>query len=197
MRITLYLLISIFSISLYSEGVQNKQSKYRPGGIISLNNDTILANIKLESIYDLQNKINFIDAGGKKKSFKPDIINGFYFDTEDGKMIFESRDDVQISALPSKRGYFVNRISNDICPLYYFVTRKMINLGVESKLITIPYYLIHKNNSWHYINTESFGDCVKIFRDYDVMVKDIKDDKYTFDDIPNMVEKYCQFVKNR
>ena len=196
MKAPLYLLLLLLPICLYSEGAQNKISKYRSGGIISLNNDTIYAKIKFEPIYNLQDEIKYIDAGGKKKTLKPDRANGFFFDTDDGKIIFESRKDIRISAFPSKNGYFVYRISNDIYPLYYFVLCKMVNIGVELSTVQVPYYLIRKNFEWHIIRVENFKDCVEIFMEYDVLVKDIKNNKYTFDDVPKITERYCQLVKN-
>ena len=195
MKTTLLLLILLLPICVFSQTNQDVNPDYLPGGIISLNNDTILVDIKLESILVLQDKVKFIDASGTKKSFKPPIIKGFYFDVDDGGMVFESRNDVRVSAFPSKYGYFVNRVSNGICPLYYFELQKMKSVGMESKMVKVPYFLILKNNSWEYVNSDSFEDCINIFSDDIILVSNIKSGKYTFDDIPKMVEKYCKFLK--
>ncbi len=197
MKTTLLLLLFLLPFCLFSQTRQTAKSGYRPGGIISRNNDTILVDIKLESIYLLQNEVKFIDESGKKKSFKPNIINGFYFDTEDEKMVFESRNDIRVSALAPKYGYFINRVTNDVCPLYYFVNHKMVNVGIESNMVNIPYYLILKNGNWEYISSESFDDCVNVFKDDAALVNDIKADKYSFNDIPEMVKRYCKSVKKK
>ncbi len=195
MKTKFFVLIPLIAISLFTYGQKKSSDKYRPGGIISLNKDTIAAQIKMESITNLQQKVNFIDAGGKKKSFKPNMIYGFYFKTEDGKMIFESRKDIRISAFVSRKGFFINRVSNDIFPLYYFVTTKIVNTGVESQTVQVPYYMIQKDYRWNYYTTENFEDCVKIFSESSSLVKDIQDKKYTFDDFPQIVERFCKSIK--
>ncbi len=195
MKQFLILLILIIPFSLFVNGEQKKASKYRPGGIISLNKDTIAAQIKMESMTKLQQEVKFIDAGGKKKSFKPTMISGFYFESDDGKMFFESRKDIRISAFGSRKGYFVHRVSNDILPLYYFVTNKIINTGVESKTVQIPSYLIQKDYQWNHYTTNNFEDCVKIFGENINLVKDIENHKYSFDDFPEIVERYCKSIK--
>lgn len=195
MKQKIILLILLIPFSLFANEPQKKDSNYRPGGIISLNHDTIAAQIKLESILNLQKVVKFIDAGGKKKSFKPQMISGFYFDTETDKMFFESRKDIRISAFTSKNGYFVNRVSDDILPLYYFVTTKIVNTGIESETVQVPYYLIHRNYRWNHYTIESFEDCAEMFTENSTLVKDIKNGKYTFDDFPKIVERFCNSLK--
>ncbi|WP_319503570.1 hypothetical protein [uncultured Draconibacterium sp.] len=193
---TTSLLLSIFIYLSMSYGSINKQKKgYVNGGIISLNNDTIAASIKKENILKLQSEVKFIDAGGKKKSFKPGVISGFFMDTENGRATFESRDDIQLSIFPSKNGNFVLRLSNNIYPLYYFVTTKMENTGIESEMKEVPHYLVLMGYRWYNYNEDSFETCTKLFSDDKALVKDIENGRYEFSDFPEIVERYCETIK--
>lgn len=197
MKTTLFLFVMLLSATLLGSTKQKLKSGYQPGGIISLNNDTIAADIKFESILKLQNEVKFIDAGGKKKSFKPGVISGFFVNTNNGKLIFESRDDIRISVFPSKKGDFVLRVSKDIYPLYYFVTTKMINTGIESEMVEVPHYLVRMDYRWFHYNKDNFEDCVKLFKDDRSLVKDIEKSKYQFSDFPEIVARYCMTIKSK
>lgn len=194
--IQLVLLLAI-SFSLFGNAPQKKKGNYLPGGIISLNNDTIAASIKMENILKLQAEVKFIDAGGKKKSFKPGLISGYFIETENGRVNFESRDDIRISVFPSKNGNFVLRLSDNIYPLYYFVTTKMQNTGIESEMAEIPHYLVHMDYRWYHYEKSSFKTSVKIFKENKGLVKDIEKDRYSFGDFPEIVDRYCESIKAR
>jgi len=195
MKSIVCLLLFIFPLSLWSNSFQKEKTAYRKGGIISLNNDTISADIKVVSILDFQKEVNFIDAGGKKKSFKPKMIEGFFLIAENDTMAFESRNDIQIGAFPSKKGNFVYRVSNDICPLYFYLTTKMNNIGVEVAMTEVPHYMVRIDyRSYHY-QESNFEECVSIFKDNRMLVKDIQDNKYSFSDFPEIVARYCQSIK--
>lgn len=191
------LLVLFLAVSLTTLGIapQKQKQNYQPGGIISLNNDTIFASIKMENILKLQNEVKFIDAGGKKKSFKPGVISGYFIDSENGRIHFESRDDIRLSVFPSKSGDFVLRLSDDIYPLYYFVTTKMENIGVESEMAEIPYYLVRMDYRWYNYNKDSFKTCAKIFKEDKGLVRDIEKGRYSFSDFPEIVDRYCQSIK--
>ena len=197
MKTTLLLLFIILSLTAFSSSFQKKKQGYLPGAIISLNNDTIYADIKSDKILKLQTAVKFIDDGGKKKTFKPGMINGFYYETEEGKMFFESRDDIRISIFPSKKGNFVHRISNDIYPLYYFETSRMENTGPESVMVAVPHYLVYLDFRWYHYNKDNFEDCDKLFKDVRSLSRDIQNNKYRFEDFPEIVERYCKGVKAR
>ncbi|MCY1722477.1 hypothetical protein OU798_19160 [Prolixibacteraceae bacterium Z1-6] len=196
MKTIAFLLIFVIPIPIFANNTQQKRTGYTEGGIISLNNDTIAASIKMENILKLQTEVKFIDAGGKKKSFKPGVINGFFMDTENGRVNFESRDDIRISVFPSKKGNFVLRLTDDIYPLYYFVTTKMQNTGIESEMTEIPHYLVHMDYRWYHFNENNFEDCVTIFKEDKGLVKDIKNERYSFSDFPEIVERYCNTIKS-
>ena len=191
MKHVVFLFICVlFSLFTFNSSAQ-ENDRYFPGGIISLNNDTIKANILLEHITKMQKKVRFIDAGGKKKSFKPTMINGYFLQTEGGKMVFESRSDITLSAFPSKKGNFYYRVSNDIYPLYYFVGTKMVNTGIESEMEEVKSYLIKMNMRWYEFTEESYKDCVKLFSMNRSLVNDIENDVYQFEDFPEIVHRYC------
>ncbi|HCE58218.1 MAG TPA: hypothetical protein DER09_10415 [Prolixibacteraceae bacterium] len=192
MVLLMFFLVPVFA---FAQTEKNKNDKYFPGGIISLNNDTVAAKILLENITKMQKQVKFIDAGGKKKSFKPDMINGFFLEAEDEKMIFESRDDINLTAFPSNKGYFYYRISNDAIPLYYFVTTKMANTGVESQMEEVQNYVVKKDFRWYLYTKENYEDCVKIFEDNRMLVNDIKNGKYTFAQFPEIVKRYCSSMQ--
>jgi len=197
MKTTIALLIIFLHINLFATSYQKEKPGYLKGGIISLNNDTISASIKMENILKLQNEVKFIDAGGKKKSFKPGVITGFFIETENGRVNFESRDDIRLSVFPSKNGDFVLRLSDDIYPLYYFVTTKMENTGIESEMNEIPHYLVHMDYRWYNFNKNSFKTCTNIFKEDKALVKDIENDRYDFSDFPEIVDRYCQTMKGK
>jgi len=197
MKTTLLILVFLVPFTLLGEENQKKKQNYKSGGIISLNNDTIQAQIKMESILKYQTEVKFIDGGGKRKSFKPGVINGFFIDNEGERTIFESRDDIRISVFPSKKGNFVLRISNDVYPLYYFVTTKMKNTGIESEMVEVPHYLVHMDYRWYHYNQDNFEDCALIFKDVRSLAKDIEKNKYDFNDFPEIVDRYCQAIKTK
>ncbi|WP_346854159.1 hypothetical protein [uncultured Draconibacterium sp.] len=197
MKTLLLFIIFIFPFAISAQKVQKVKQGYAQGGIISLNNDTIYASIKQENILKLQSEVKFIDGGGKKKSFKPGLINGYFFETENGRVNFESRDDIRISIFPSKNGNFVLRLSDDIYPLYYFVTTKMKNTGIESELVEIPHYLVHMDYRWYHYDTNSFKDCAKIFSENTGLVRDIESGAYSFGDFPEILDRYTQSIKGR
>lgn len=190
--LVMFFLVPLFA---FSQADKSKKDKYFPGGIISLNNDTIAASILLENITKMQNQVKFIDAGGKKKSFKPDMINGYFLESEDEKMIFESRDDINLTAFPSNKGHFYYRVSNDAIPLYYFITTKMENTGVESQMAEVQNYLVKKDFRWYLYTKENFRDCVKLFEDNRMLVNDIKNNKYIFEQFPEIVKRYCSSMQ--
>lgn len=189
------MLLIIASLNVFGKSFQKKKQGYLPGGIISLNNDTIAASIKKENILKLQSEVKFIDAGGKKKSFKPGVISGFFMDTENGRVTFESRDDIRLSIFPSKDGNFILRLSDNIYPLYYFVTTKMENTGIESEIIEVPHYMVLMDFRWYNYNEDSFETCTKLFSDDKALVKDIENGRYKFSDFPEIVERYCETIK--
>lgn len=188
----MFFLVPLFA---FAQTDKNKNDNYFPGGIISLNNDTVAATILLENITKMQKQVKFIDAGGKKKSFKPDMINGFFLEAEEEKMIFESRDDINLTAFPSNKGYFYYRISNDAVPLYYFVSTRMENTGVESQMEEVQNYIVKKDLRWYLYTKENFEDCIKLFEDNRMLVNDIKNRKYTFEQFPEIVKRYCSSMQ--
>lgn len=194
-RIALVLLTFLIPVFAFGQKGKGNSDDYFPGGIISLNHDTITADILLENITKMQKQVKFIDAGGKKKSFKPDMINGFFLETEEEKMIFESRNDINLTAFPSNKGFFYYRISNDAIPLYYFVTTKMENTGVESQMSEVKNYLIRKDLRWYLYSKENFKDCVSLFEDNRMLVNDIKNNNYNFEQFPEIVKRYCSSMK--
>lgn len=194
MKTVCILIIAI--LPLFLIGKEKMKPQHFPGGIISLNNDTIPAEIIFESILKSQSQVKFIDAGGKKKVFKPQTIKGFFVTTKSKKLYFESRNDIRISVFPSKKGNFVLRISNDIYPLYYFVTSRMKNIGIETQMIQIPNYLIRMDNRWHHFNEHNFTDCTKIFSDDAALVKAIKNGQYKFENFPEIVARYCKSIES-
>lgn len=186
-----FFLFCVLFYSISFDAASQENERYFPGGIISLNNDTIKANILLEHITKMQNKVRFIDAGGKKKSFKPPMINGYFLETDGGKMIFESRNDITLSAFPSKKGHFYYRVNDDLYPLYYFVNTKMVNTGIESEMEEVKSYLIRMNMRWHEFTEENYKDCVKLFSTNRSLVNDIENNAYQFEDFPEIVHRYC------
>ncbi len=194
------IIISLILIASYAsfEGVSQKSKPgYYPGGIISLNNDTVFADIKFESIVSLQGRVKFIDAGGKRKSFKPDMIQGFFIKINNKELFFESRDDIKVSVFSPKRGSFINRISNDIYPLYYYITTRMENTGVESRMVEEPNYLVRMDYRWYKYNNSNFEDCIEIFEQDRNLVKDIEKGKYSFIEFPEIVSRYCNTIKTK
>ncbi|MFV0593234.1 MAG: hypothetical protein ACK5M7_17810 [Draconibacterium sp.] len=190
MRSFLFTLILVLASQLTFSNNNKKDKRYFPGGIISLNNDTIQASILMENITKMQNEVKFIDAGGKKKSFKPPMINGFFLQTEGGKMIFESRDDINLSAFPSKKGHFYYRVSNEVIPLYYYVTTRMENTGIESEMVEVKNYIFRMNLRWQLFTKENYKDCVKLFEDNRALVRDIENDQYEFEQFPEIIHRY-------
>lgn len=197
MKTITFLLIFIIPLHLFANNNQQKKPGYNDGGIISLNNDTIAASIKMENILKLQSEVKFIDAGGKKKSFKPGLISGYFIETENGRVNFESRDDIRISVFPSKNGDFVLRLTDDIYPLYYYVTTKMKNTGIESEMKEIPHYLVHMDYRWYHYEESSFKTCAKIFKENKGLVKDIENGRYSFRDFPEIIDRYCLSIKEK
>jgi hypothetical protein len=197
MKTQLLLVLFIFPLTIFAKDLQKVKQGYAQGGIISLNNDTIYASIKRENILKLQSEVKFIDAGGKRKSFKPGLISGYFFETENGRVNFESRDDIRISIFPSKNGNFVLRLSDEIYPLYYFVTTKMKNTGIESEMLEVPHYLVHMDYRWYHYEENSFKDCAKIFNENKGLAKDIESGVYSFGDFPEIHDRYIQSIKGR
>jgi len=197
MRTFLLTLILVLSTQVIFSQPGKKDKRYFPGGIISLNNDTIQANILLENITKMQNEVKFIDAGGKKKSFKPPMINGFFLETEEGKMIFESRDDIILSAFPSKKGHFYYRVSNEVILLYFYVTTRMENTGIESEMVEVKNYLLRKNLRWQLFTKENYKDCVKLFDDNRSLVRDIENNQYEFEQFPEIIHRYVLSMQSQ
>lgn len=195
MKTLTFLLILALPLFTFADFNTKQKQGYSKGGIISLNNDTIAASIKMENILKLQNEVKFIDSGGKKKSFKPSLIKGYFIETENGRVNFESRDDIRISVFPSKKGNFVLRLSDDIYPLYYFVTKKMENTGIESEMTEIPHYLVHMDYRWFHYEKDNYKEVAKIFKEDRALVKDIKQGRYNFGDFSEIVDRYCQTIK--
>lgn len=198
MKSLLFILVVILSYSFTNSDSPQEKDSYFPGGIISLNNDTIKATILLENITKMQNKVRFIDAGGKKKSFKPPMINGFFLETDGGRMVFESRDDIALSAFPSKKGHFYYRVSNELYPLYYFVNTEMVNTGIESEMVEVKNYLIQMNLRWYQFTKENYKDyCEKLFNSNRALVRDIENDQYKFEQFPDILHRYVVSLQSQ
>ena len=194
MKQRIVLLLVVISSFTFANEKQKKNSNYLPGGIICLNNDIVAVQIKNDEIINLQKEVKLIDLEGNKQTFKPNMISVFFYDTENGRMIFESHKNLGITAFRPKNGYFLCRLSNNIYPLYYFVEKKMTKIGVESKMVPMPSYIIKRDNNWFYYNESNFKDFAKNFSENTQLAKDLKNNKYTFEDFPEIFQRYCNSI---
>ena len=196
----LFLSLVIISFCLFANDLLSKD-KYAHGKVFLMNHDTLNVYVKVESLYNMQNGIQYVDSIGIEHLLNPAKAKGFNLVYSDGTMVFESRNDLTkvLFQLKNPGYYFVQRILDGKLSLYYFVEKKLVMEGIDQVLIEKARYFVRINEEWYTITKEYFkNDCRKIFsilkregfvNEIKAMINDIDSDKYKYEDTPTIIDR--------
>lgn len=122
------LFFAIVPFSLFSN-INAKDVKYPLGG----DNDTINVCIKVDSIYNMQSSIQYVDSTGNDYSLDPSKTMGFCLYYNNDRMYFESRKNLKmiLFGLKKSRSSFIQQVSTGNLTLCYFVKKKLVMDGVD------------------------------------------------------------------
>lgn len=177
-----------------------KSSKEKvPGAIITKTFDTIVTYIEKDKLIYMQKRVFYYDENKKKVKLDPNESQGFILFKKGGHLYFESRGDFKFAIINQRKSRsFLYRLLDKPVQLYYFVYNKSVQSGFHYTYEGKPYYLIYKDwlHEWHTIDQDEFRNgCKKAFADDKELMSDIKEGKYSFDDMEIIVERYTEFVK--
>lgn len=196
-------LMLIFALSPFflSADEISKDLTYAHGKLFLQNNDTINVYIKVESIYKMQNGIQYVDTVGHEFTLLPNKAKGFCLMYKNDTMYFESRKDLKMVLFTSKRtkSSFIYRISNGKLPLFYYVEKELKMDGIDQVTVDTPRYLILLDNEWFSLTKKYFAsDFKKLISNLkgvlnkgqmDKLYYDVADEKFNFDNAPLLIEK--------
>jgi hypothetical protein len=203
-----YFLAIALLLYLTAQGAAPKE-KYVPGRVILLNKDTLKVFIKVKSLLEMQDGIEYKDSTGKMYAIAPANAKGFFFINEKDSMFFESRRDLKIGVVnPSNpKARFVYRVAKGKLVLYYYVTSKLVMVGFEQVAQDEPHYLVRLDTEWYHIAgsnlKHTFKKLFAMLREEEkgdkynnilTLMNDIENDKYKFDDTPAIVERYNNII---
>ena len=128
----LFIIFIIVPVCLFSQQIA-KDGKYSKGKIFLQNNDTVNVYVKVESIYNMQDGILYLDSVGNEHPLLPSKAFGFCLLYKNDTMNFESRKDLNMVLFVSKKtkNNFVYRISGGSLPLYYFIEKQLVMDGID------------------------------------------------------------------
>lgn len=158
-------ILMIVSLSLFSQQIV-KDGKYSKGKIFLQKNDTVNAYIKVESIYNMQDGIRYLDSIGNEHLLLPSKALGFCLLYKNDRMYFESRKDLNMVLFVSKKtkNNFIYRISGGSLPLYYFIEKQLVMDGIDQVQADRPRYLVLFDQDWYPISSKYFiGEFQKLF----------------------------------
>jgi hypothetical protein len=178
-----------------------REIKYSHGKVFLQNGDTVNAYIKSEALYNLQSGIHCLNSTGNEYSYLPSNAKGFCMMFKNDTMYFESRRDLKTVLFTSKKSKssFIYRISNGKLPLYYFIERGLKMDGIDQVTVELPRYLILLDQEWFSLTKKYFVRDFKKLCSYlsgvlnadqlSILINDVTDSKYKFEDTPFVIEK--------
>ena|GEM_PF-1060794 len=196
----LILFFAFVTFGLFSDDMA-KDVKYSRGKIFLPNNDTLDVYIKVESLYNMQSGIQYVDSTGNEYSLIPSKAKGFCLLYKNDTMYFESRKDLKMVLFSSRKSKssFIHRISNGNLPLYSFVEKKLVRDGIDQVLADFPRYMVLLDQEWFSITVKYFvSDLKRLFSnlkgEYNAeqmkaLMNEIEDGKYKFEDTPLIIER--------
>lgn len=196
----LIFILVIVPFCLFSEAIV-KDGKYSKGKIFFQKNDTLNVYVKVESIYNMQDGIHYLDSTGNEHSLLPSKATGFCLLYKNDTMYFESRKDLNLVLFVSKKTKhkFVYRVSDGSLPLYYFVEKQLVMDGIDQVQADRPRYLVVFDDEWYSISSKYFiNEFRKLFsnlkgtydaRELKALLNEIADGKYNFEDTPAIIER--------
>ncbi len=199
----LIIMLSFIPFWLFSE-VSAKDNRYSRGKIFLLNNDTIDVFIRSEPLFNLQNGIHFLDSTKKERSLLPANSKGFCLIYDNDSMYFESRKDLKLVLLTSKKSKssFIHRISTGNLPLFYFIEKQLVMVGIDQVLSEFPRYIVLHDQEWYSLTPKYFvTDFKKLISALkgvyntarmQVLLQEVADEKYNFETTPVLIEKLKQ-----
>ena len=196
----LILFFAFVSFGLFSDDIA-KDVKYSRGKIFLQNNDTVDVYVKVESLYNMQSSIQYVDSTGNEYFLLPSNASGFCLLYKNDTMYFESRKDLKMVLFSSKKSKssFIHRVSNGNLPLYYFVEKELVSDGIDQVLADFPRYMVLLDQEWFSITVKYFvSDFKKLISnlkgEYNMeqmkaLMNEIEDGKYKFEDTPLIIER--------
>ena len=135
-----------------------KDVKYSRGKIFLKNNDTVDVYVKVESLYNMQSGIQYVDSTWNEYSLIPSKASGFCLLYQNDTMYFESRKDLKMVLFSSKKSKssFIHRVSNGNLPLYYFVDKELVMDGIDQVSADFPRYMVLLDQEWFSITVKYF-----------------------------------------
>ncbi len=203
------LLLFIFIIvpfCLFSQQIV-KDGKYSMGKIFLQKSDTVNVYVKVESIYNMQDGIQYLDSAGNEHSLLPSKALGFCLLYKNDTMYFESRKDLNMVLFVSRKtkNNFVYRISGGSLPLYYFIEKQLVMDGIDQVQADRPRYLVLFDQDWYPISSKYFiGEFQKLFsnlkdvynaKEMKVLLNEIIDGKYSFEETPAVIDRLSKLTK--
>ncbi len=201
----LFLLLVIVPFCLVANDLKPKD-KYATGKVFLLNNDTVNVYIKVETLYNMQNGIQYVDTMGVEHVLKPSEAKGFSLIYPSEIMIFESRHDLTKVVFQPRNPdhYFVPRILEGKLTLYYFIEKKLVMDGIEQVEAEKARYLVRYSEEWYPVTKEYFNvSCRKIFTvlkregfgtQIKALVREFDAEKYQYEDTPALINKCNQLI---
>ncbi len=199
----LIIMLALVPFWLFSE-VSAKDNKYSRGKIFLLNNDTIEVFIRSEPLFNLQNGIHYLDSTKRECSMLPANSKGFCLIYKNDSMYFESRKDLKLVLLSSKKSKssFVHRVSTGNLPLYYFVEKQLVMNGIDQVSSEYPRYIVLHDQEWYSLTPKNFiSDFKKLISNLkgvfdsarmQALLQEVADAKYNFETTPLLIEKLKQ-----
>ncbi len=201
----LLILISIIPFCSYSKDPLPKD-KYAIGKVFKKNNDTLDVYIKIDSFYNMQLGIQYVDSMGLEHQLLPSKAKGFSLIYQNETMVFEARHDLtKVVFQPRFPDYFfINRISTGRFSLYFFIEKKLVMEGIDQVEAEKSRYLVLYNDDWYPISKDYFrGDCSKIFTflkregfitESKKLSKELNSDGFKYETTPALIERINQLI---
>ena len=202
----LIFILVIVPFCLFSQQIV-KDGKYSKGKIFLQKNDTMNVYVKVESIYNMQDGIQYLDSAGKEHSLLPSKSLGFRLLYKNDTMYFESRKYLNMVLFVSKKtkSNFIYRVSGGSLPLYYFIEKKLVMDGIDQVQADRPRYLVLFDQDWYPISSKYFtGEFQKLFsnlkdvynaKEMKALLDEIVDGKYNFEETPAVIERLSKMTK--
>jgi|GEM_PF-2179311 len=188
------------------------EDKYAKAHIVMHSKDTMNIYVKSTSLYELQNRLEYKDAFGKIHVLTPNDVKSFYFVDKKDTTWFESKRGLNLGFLENdeRSVYFMMRVSKNHVPLYYFVRAKNKREGFDEYTQYSPNYLVFYESDWYVMTETNYtSKLIKLFKvlklglgydvlmDFEKLERDIKRDKYKFEEIPEIFEKYNSIYQSQ
>ena len=203
--IFLVILIAIIPFYIYSKDPLPKD-KYAVGKVFLKNNVTLNVYVKIESFYNMQLGIQYVDSMGLEHQLLPSKAKGFSLIYQNETMVFESRHDLtKVVFQPRFPDYFfINRISTGRFSLYFFIEKKLVMEGIDQVEAEKSRYLVLYNDDWYPISKDYFrGDCSKLFTllkregyttESKKLSKELNSDGFKYETTPALIERINQLI---